>query len=147
MNSEFAKDLMYESAAIAATEMLNLTSLAVDQNKIVGYIKMGLLWTSLSEVTNMIRYQQSNVNLGNYTLLVDNAFFNSVTWGVLQELKIGEKVYDLGDDLFAVVPPNIREAVVSGVIKVSAKELQKYIRANYSDGFLGYITNITKLMR
>jgi len=142
--SQIGTNLLYQSAAVLGTELIGLSNVFVNSNdtQMVKNIKGGLLWTTIDEILNMIQYGQSNVTNGNYYLLVDEAFFNTEVFTVLNISNVAERIYEVSDNL--PFGTQINNAVGTGVLKVSASMLRLLLDQYWPSGPLSYISHVTK---
>jgi hypothetical protein len=137
-------DVAETSATIAVLEALKVSDLIQSSNPMVEVAKAGLIWGISDEVIDFLRNGSSALLEGNYYYFVDQVFFNSVVYGAIERLGVGERVLDVTDGLpFG----SANNAVATGIMKVSAKTLAQIIDQYYDNTPLGMLTSVTRNIR
>lgn len=139
-------EIVNNSIGVFASEALGIQDklISPNDNQLIRYVKMGVVWELIDEAILLFKHGTSHLVEGNYYIVVDDVFFNSATWGLLEQTGVGSRV---NDSLENKLPfsNDINSAIATGVIKVSAKVFKAMIEKSWSETPLGYLTSVTKM--
>jgi len=142
---QIGMEVMEESVAVFASELLGLNDLVQPgDSELMRWAKNGAIWTVLEDATLFFKTGQSHFLNGDVYYFVDQTFFNTAIWALLDKSNIGERVETLGEDKLPF-NPQVNGAVARGVIKVGAKMVQNMIARNYMHTPLSYLVSVTSM--
>ena len=133
------------AVSLTLIEYLKLSGLIDSDNQLVEYAKIGAMWTLSDEVLDYYKTSRNNISQGNYFMIVDNLFFNTLLFWAIERSGVGSAIVSNIDKLPVSQP--IATSVANGVLKVSAKLVQELIESRWANSPLRAITHITEYVR
>lgn len=144
MSLDLLKRVVKEGVAMSILEAMKVADLIeVGDNKMLFYLKNGVMWTVVTDAVNYLDTQQSQFLNQNYTYFVDETTFNTLLYSVVDMSGVGNKVVDVSEDILPFVPPMLRLAVANGTIKVGGKLLVELAKPMLPQ--LNIVTNVSTL--
>ena len=143
--NQLGMELLDNTIAVVATDMLNVSSMVLKNgdSDMVRYVKMGAIASAISELLLLVKVGKTHTQNGDVYFLVDDIFFNSVVWAVLDKPNLGIRVSDKLD--FLPFGSSVNGAVATSVLKISAKMLREVLDANWDNSPVSYVSHISKL--
>ena len=119
------KNVAYEASAFWVMDnVLNAGIYLSSDNLISHWIKMGVMYEVITQTIKMVLKGRSDLQDGDYITVVDNIFFNSVMWAVLETTGIAVQVMNIRN--MVPLPSSVAEPVIHAGIKISILRLREY---------------------